>query len=76
MLDELWQRRRRSVEERLSFELERTPSLNRTLFDAMEYSLLSGGKRLRPILLMAAADAVDGSGEKFLTTAAAIEMIH
>ena len=76
MLDELWQRRRRSVEERLSFELERTPSLNRTLFDAMEYSLLSGGKRLRPILLMAAADAIDGSGEKFLTTAAAIEMIH
>ncbi|MBR1579242.1 MAG: polyprenyl synthetase family protein [Selenomonadaceae bacterium] len=76
MLDELWQRRRGLVEETLRLELDRTPSLNQTLFDAMEYSLMSGGKRLRPILLMAAADAIDGSGEKFLTTAAAIEMIH
>ena len=42
----------------------------------MEYSLMSGGKRLRPILLMAAADAVKVNGEKFLTAASAIEMIH
>ena len=44
--------------------------------DAMKYSLMSGGKRVRPILLMAAADAVNGSGDKFITTASAIEMIH
>ena len=76
MLNELWQRRRQTVEDKLKFELERTPSINQTLFDAMSYSLLSGGKRLRPILLMAAADSINMSGEKFLTTAAAIEMIH
>ena len=76
MFNDLWQRRRRLVEENLKFELERTPSINQTLFDAMSYSLLSGGKRLRPILLMASADAVKASGEDFLTAATAIEMIH
>ena len=76
MFNDLWQRRRRLVEENLKFELERTPSINQTLFDAMSYSLLSGGKRLRPILLMAAADAVASDGEKFLTVSTAIEMIH
>ena len=76
MLNELWQRRRRLVEEELRLELDRTPSINQKLLDAMQYSLFSGGKRLRPILLMAAADAVNESGEKFLTTAAGVEMIH
>ena len=76
MFNDLWQRRRRLVEQELRLELERTPSINQTLFDAMSYSLLSGGKRLRPILLMAAADAVASDGEKFLTVSTAIEMIH
>ena len=76
MLNEVWQRRRRLVEEELRLEIDRTPSINQTLLEAMHYSLFSGGKRLRPILLMAAADAVNENGEKFLTTAAAVEMIH
>ena len=42
----------------------------------MSYSLLAGGKRLRPILLMAAADAVGTDGTRFVTTGCAIEMIH
>ena len=42
----------------------------------MEYSLMAGGKRLRPVLLMAAADAVGKDGSNFLTTGCAIEMIH
>lgn len=33
--------------------------------EAMAYSALAGGKRLRPILLMAAADAVGGNGTDF-----------
>ena len=32
------------------------------IFEAMRYSLFAGGKRLRPIMLMAAADAVGGVG--------------
>lgn len=46
------------------------------LNEAMHYSLMAGGKRLRPILLMAAADAVGGKGENFLRVACAMEMIH
>jgi geranylgeranyl diphosphate synthase type II len=44
--------------------------------EAMAYSALAGGKRLRPILLMAAADAVGGQGTDFLCFASALEMIH
>ena len=40
------------------------------------YSLMAGGKRLRPILLMAAADAVGAKGTDYLTAACALEMIH
>jgi geranylgeranyl diphosphate synthase type II len=46
------------------------------IFDAMRYSLFAGGKRLRPILLMAAADAVGGKGSDYLNVACGLEMIH
>lgn len=46
------------------------------LNEAMNYSLMAGGKRLRPILLMAAAEAVGGKGEDYVKTGCAIEMIH
>ncbi len=71
-----WQRRAALVEERLLFELLKVPAYNDTLTKAMEYSLMAGGKRLRPVLLMAAADAVGKEGDLFLTTSCAIEMIH
>ncbi|MBR6713343.1 MAG: polyprenyl synthetase family protein [Selenomonadaceae bacterium] len=76
MFKELWQRRVELIEADLIKELRRTRSLDENLMRAMEYSLLAGGKRLRPILLMSAADAIDGSGEKFITVADALEMIH
>ena len=44
--------------------------------EAMQYSLLAGGKRLRPLLLMATADAVGGQGYNFLSVAAGLEIIH
>ena len=46
------------------------------IFEAMRYSLNAGGKRLRPIMLMAAADAVGADGMDFLPVACALEMIH
>jgi geranylgeranyl diphosphate synthase type II len=46
------------------------------IFEAMRYSLFAGGKRLRPILLMAAADAVGGNGEDYIKVACGLEMIH
>jgi geranylgeranyl diphosphate synthase type II len=47
-----------------------------TITDAMRYSLLAGGKRIRPVLCLAAAEAVDGKPEDALIAACALEMIH
>ncbi len=76
MFIDLWKRRTKLVEENLIEELRRTKFLDENLSRAMEYSLMAGGKRLRPILLMAAADASGGNGEKYLQVASAFEMIH
>ena len=76
MFKNLWKQRAALVEKNLIVELQKNPALEEKLAKAMEYSLMAGGKRLRPILVMAAADAVNGTGEKFLTVATAIEMIH
>ena len=76
MFKDLWRQRVQLVEADLIKELRRTKSIDENLMRAMEYSLMAGGKRLRPILLMAAADAIDNSGEKFITVADALEMIH
>lgn len=46
------------------------------LAEAMRYSVTAGGKRLRPHLCLAAAEAVGGSPEAALPTACALEMIH
>lgn len=76
MFKDLWKRRVGIVEANLIEELRRTKSLDENVMQAMEYSLMAGGKRLRPILLMAAADASGKSGEKYLQVASAMEMIH
>ena len=75
-LKELWNERRQLVEEHLAGELNEAGALDKTLCASMKYSLMAGGKRLRPILLMAAADAVGARGTDYLKTACAIEMIH
>jgi geranylgeranyl diphosphate synthase type II len=46
------------------------------LVSSMRYSLETPGKRLRPLLLLAAAEAVGGDPEKFLRFAAGVEMVH
>jgi len=46
------------------------------IFEAMRYSLFAGGKRLRPILLMASAEAVGADGKQFLHVASGLEMVH
>jgi geranylgeranyl diphosphate synthase type II len=46
------------------------------LDEAMRYSLLAGGKRVRPVLALATARALGADPERFLPVAAAIELIH
>ena len=46
------------------------------IHEAMRYSVLAPGKRLRPILVIAGAEAVGGHAEAVLDTACALELIH
>ena len=52
------------------------PERPEQLREAMRYSLLAGGKRLRPILCLAACELAGGDSEQALSTAVALEMIH
>jgi len=51
-------------------------STSTRLAEAMRYSLLDGGKRLRPLLVRAAADSMGVSTNQWLYPAAALEMMH
>ncbi len=76
--------RRRDVESALAGFLAAAPAIPPVLADAMRYSLLGGGKRLRPLLVLASAEGVAqaiGASEAAARDAAmpaacAIEMIH
>ena len=46
------------------------------IHEAMRYSVFAGGKRLRPILVLGAAEAVGGTAEEVLPAACALELIH
>lgn len=47
-----------------------------SLRDAMQYSLMAGGKRLRPLLVVAAAEALGAQRAAALPVACAVEMVH
>ena len=47
-----------------------------SLYDSMKYSLLAGGKRLRPVLLLAACEFAGGNIKEAIPYACAIEYIH
>lgn len=55
--------------------LRDTSNTSRVL-EAMKYSLMAGGKRIRPILCLAAAEAVGGTHDRVLMPACALEMLH
>ena len=52
------------------------PNASSRIANAMLYSVMAGGKRLRPVLCLAAAEAVGGCSEDAINTAVAIELIH
>ena len=64
------------VEQKLREIFTAFPVSSKVLIDAMEYSLFSEGKRIRPCLVMAACEAMGGDVEEALPFAAAVEMIH
>ena len=64
------------VDAALDRYLPRDSELPHSLHKAMRYSVFAGGKRVRPILMLAACQAVNGDTEKALPAACAMEMIH
>jgi geranylgeranyl diphosphate synthase type II len=70
-------RQKRSlVEAHLDAALRPSPGCPPALLEAMRYSLLAPGKRLRPLLVLLAAEAGGGSNRAALPAAGAVEMIH
>jgi farnesyl diphosphate synthase len=71
-------RQLRSVETALEIWVAcpRTRPAPAGLGEAMRYAVLDGGKRLRPLLVLAACEAVGGNPEAALRAACAVELIH
>ena len=75
MNDHTLQRYTRNIEEYLhQCFLESVPQIR--LYESMRYSLLAGGKRLRPVLTQAFCELCGGQAEDALAFGSAVEMIH
>jgi geranylgeranyl diphosphate synthase type II len=74
--DEYIRLRRAEVDAVLAAILPRPPECPAVVADAMRYSVTAGGKRLRPILCLASAEAVGGDRSMAMPVACAIELIH
>jgi geranylgeranyl diphosphate synthase, type II len=68
--------RQQEIDRALDRYLPKANTKPATLHKAMRYSLFAGGKRLRPILCLAAAEACHGKIENALPLACALECIH
>ena len=68
--------RRLMVEEALEVALPQQDGPESRVVEAMRYSLFAGGKRLRPILCLAASEAVGGDLKAAMPAGCALEMIH
>jgi geranylgeranyl diphosphate synthase type II len=75
-LQEYLAARRSEVDAALLAALPRPPACPPTVADAMRYSVTAGGKRLRPILCLASAEAVGGDRRLAMPAACALEFIH
>jgi geranylgeranyl diphosphate synthase type II len=75
-LKEYLESRRQLVETALQEALPEQGGLEARVIEAMRYSLFAGGKRLRPILCLAAAEAVGDDSQAAIPAACALEMIH
>ncbi len=64
------------IEEKIKRYMPKEEGYQKTVFEAMNYSLDAGGKRLRPILIMEAYKICGGKDDMYIPFSAAIEMIH
>lgn len=76
ILDEYIAERVAKIDAELDRTLPTAERLPASLHQAMRYSIFAGGKRIRPLLMIAACEAVRGKVECVLPAACAMEMIH
>eukprot|EP00986_Skeletonema_menzelii_P003091 scaffold907_cov144-Skeletonema_menzelii.AAC.13 len=75
-LDEYLQSKIGPIEEALAASVESRIPQTAKICESMAYSLMAGGKRIRPVLCIAACEMFGGSQETAMPTAVALEMIH
>lgn len=75
-LDALWAEYGPRIEIALDHAVPASSELARTLWDSMRYSVLAGGKRMRPLLTIAACLAAGGRGDAAIAPACSLELIH
>ena len=75
-LDQYLQAKAALIEDQLDRLIPEQSQPFKQLFQAARYSLLGGGKRLRPILALATCEALGGDEEAALIPACALEMVH
>lgn len=66
----------KEVEKKLEELMDLNEEIAPQLTEAMKYTLLSGGKRIRPVLSLLTAELLDGNYQAALTAGSALEMIH
>lgn len=76
LLQEIWTSYRADIDAALESYLDLGPNCPEKLQQAMAYSVMAGGKRLRPVLVLLACEACGGKAVDALPAACAIEMIH
>ena len=69
-------RRTAQIEEILAGYLPEETGLQKTIFESMNYSVLAGGKRLRPMIMQETYRMFGGTGKEIEPFMAAMEMIH
>ena len=75
-LDDYLKARKKIVDKALDRYLPEEDNFPPVIFKSVRYSIFAGGKRIRPILCMASAEAVGGDVETVLPVACALELIH
>jgi geranylgeranyl diphosphate synthase type II len=75
-IERILDERRLLVEQGLSAALPPETAWPATIHRAVRYSLFAGGKRIRPLLVLAASEAVSREGGEAMPLAVAVEMIH
>ena len=74
--NEEMKKRAERIEKILADYLPKEEGLQKTIFESMNYSVLAGGKRLRPMIMQETYRLFGGGGKEIEPFMAAMEMIH